>query len=333
MDIYQTLSSLNTAFGPAGEEDAIASEIARLAGPYVDEVTTDTLGSVICHRKGSGPKIMFAAHMDCVGLIVHYIEKDGFLRVAPLGGVRPADILYTSVRFRNGVKGVVAVNEGTEKEKVSGDQLYVDIGAASREEAEKLVKVGDRAVYDTRTVRMGDCLAGPYLDNRISCAAMLKAMEELRQTENDLYFVFTAQEELGLRGACTAAYGIEPVYGVAVDVTASSDTPENKHSCSSVLGKGAAIKVMDASVICHPKMVKTLQTLAKEQSIPFQMDVMHVGGTDAGAMQKSRVGVYTGGISIPCRYIHTPNEMVSASDVEASAKLIRAFAETKLEKE
>ena len=333
MDMYQTLLSLNAAFGPAGDESGIAEVIARLARPYVDEITTDTLGSLICHKKGNGPKVMFAAHMDSIGFIVHYIEKDGFLRVAPLGGVTPADVLYTKVRFQNGVKGVVAANEGVEAGKVKADSIYVDIGVTSREEAEKLVKVGDRAVYDTQPAEIGNCLAGAYLDNRISCAALLKAMEELGETENDLYFVFTSQEELGLRGAATAAYGIDPVYGIAVDVTISSDIPDTKHSCSSVFGQGAAIKVMDSSVICHPKMVKKLEELAKEGSIPYQMDVIRSGGTDAGALQKSRAGVYAGGISIPCRYIHTPNEMICAADAEACVKLIRAFAETKLEKE
>jgi len=332
-DIVKTLQTLNAAFGPAGEEIEIASVIARLARPYVDEITTDTLGNLICHKKGTGPKVMFAAHMDSIGLIVHYIEKEGFLRAAPLGGVTPADVLYTKVRFQNGVKGIVAVNEGVEAGKVKADNIYIDIGVTSKEEAEELVKVGDRAVYDTQVAALGSCLAGPYLDNRIYCTALLKAMEELSETENDLYFVFTSQEELGLRGAATAAYGIDPVYGIAVDVTISSDIPATKHGCSSEQGKGAAIKVMDSSVICHPRMVKKLEKLAKEQGIPYQMDVIRSGGTDAGAMQKSRAGVYAGGISIPCRYLHTPNEMVRTSDVEACVALIRAFAETKLEKE
>ena len=333
MDIYHTLQNLSVAFGPAGEENEIASVIAELARPYVDEVITDTMGNLICHKSGNGPKVMFAAHMDSLGLIVHYIEKDGFLRVAPVGYVTPANILYSKVHFQNGVKGVVALNEGVEHGSIKADSIYVDIGARSREEAEKLVKVGDRAVYDTNVDLLGNCFAGPYMDNRISCLVLLEAMEKLSETENDLYFVFTVQEELGLRGAITSAYGIDPVYGIAVDVTLTSDIPETKHTCSNVLGKGAAIKVMDSSVISHPKLVKKLEELAKEKGISYQMDVITGGGTDAGAMQKNRAGVYAGGISVPCRYLHTPNEMVDGTDVEACVALVRAFAETKLEKE
>jgi endoglucanase len=159
----------------------------------------------------------------------------------------------------------------------------------------------------------------------------LEALERLEDSPNDLYFVFTAQEEVGTRGAKTAAYAVDPDYAVAVDVTLSDDVPGAKHSGSSVQGRGAAIKVMDGSVICHPKMVEQLTALAGEQGIPFQSDVIRSGGTDAGPIHVSRAGVYTGGISIPCRYIHTPTEMVERTDVEACVRLVTAFAQTKLE--
>lgn len=333
MDICKTLQSLNAAFGPAGDESGVAAVIAELARPYVDEITTDTMGNLICHKKGSGPKVMFAAHMDSLGLIVTHVEKEGFLRFSNIGGISPAVILYTPVRFKNGTRGVVAAQEGADPGKLKLSDLYIDLGVTSEEAAKKLVNVGDVAVYDTTTRQTGENILSPYADNRISCVVLLAALEELGESENDLYFVFTTQEEVGLRGARTAAYAIDPDYGVAVDVTASSDIPATKHANSSVQGGGAAIKVMDNSVICHPVVVKKLEELAKEQDIPYQMDVIRAGGTDAGAIHQSRGGVYTGGISIPCRYIHTPAESVRLSDVENCAKLVRAYAETKLEKE
>lgn len=331
MELLDILKQLNAAFGPSGDERGIAEAIEQLARPYADEITSDVMGNLICHRKGPGPKVMFAAHMDSIGLIVTHIEKEGYLRFGRLGGVTPANVLYAPVRFKNGAKGLIAADEGADRTKLKVDDLYVDIGASSAEEAKALVNVGDTAVYDTAVSAAGDKVISPYLDNRVSCAVLLMAMESLEHSENDLYFVFTTQEELGLRGATTAAYAIQPDYGIAVDVTGSGDLPGSKHGCSSVLGKGAAVKVMDSSVICHPQVVARLRALAEEGNIPFQMDVLRAGGTDAGAMHKSRGGVYTGGVSIPCRYTHTPTEMVCAADAEACARLVRAFAQAELE--
>ena len=190
-----------------------------------------------------------------------------------------------------------------------------------------MVRVGDTAVYDTAVFAAGDRIVSPYMDNRISCVVLLMALEQLKDSDNDLYFVFTVQEELGLRGARTAAFGIDPDFGVAVDVTPADDEMNPKHTCSSVTGGGAAIKVMDGSVICHPQVVRTMEKLAEEKGINFQMDVIRAGGTDAGAIHQTRSGVPSGGISIPCRYVHSPAEMVDRRDVEACAALAAAFAQ------
>jgi len=333
MDIFETLQQLNNTFGPAGDETKTADVIASLARPYVDEISRDTMGNLICRKRGSGPKVMFAAHMDSIGLIVTYIDKNGFARFGSVGGINPYAVLYMPVRFKNGAKGTVGGAGDTDLAKLKLDDLYIDLGVSTEEDALKLIQVGDVAIFDTVTNRAGDSLISPYQDNRISCTVLLKAMSELAKSENDLYFVFTVQEEVGLRGARTAAYSIEPDYGIAIDVTSSADIPNTKHGSSSALGKGAAIKVMDASVICHPYVVQKLEELAKEQNIPWQKDIIRAGGTDAGAIQQSRAGVYSGGISVPCRYIHSPTELVRCSDVEACARLVCAFAESKLEKE
>ncbi len=330
MDILSTLQALNACHGPSGDESQVAAAIRKLAESYADECRTDTMGNLIVRKKGSGPKVMFAAHMDSIGFIVTHIDEKGFLRFGKLGGLHAPDVLSTPVRFKNGVRGVVCLDNKVKAKDMTLEDLYIDIGARDADEAGRMVHVGDSAVYDARAFTAGDKLVSPYMDNRISCVTLLLALEQIRESENDLYFVFTVQEELGLRGAKTAAFGIGPDYGLAVDVTCSDDELNAAHMGSSVAGGGAAIKVMDASVICHPQMVARLAALAEEKGIPHQRDVLLAGGTDAGAIHVNGLGVHTGGISIPCRYVHSPVEMVDRRDVEACAALVVAFAEAKL---
>ncbi|MEA4955231.1 MAG: M20/M25/M40 family metallo-hydrolase [Pseudoflavonifractor sp.] len=331
METFDLIARLTAIHGPSGREGAVAAAIAELARPFADDITTDILGNLIVHRKGSGPKVMFVAHMDSIGLVVTYLEENGAVRFGKLGGMQPENIRNFPVRFENGVLGAVKVDGKADKDKLTLDDLYLDIGAASREEAAALVKLGDTAVYATAAGQAGKRVISPYLDNRVSCAVLLMALERLQSRENDLYFVFTVQEEVGLRGAKTAAYGVDPDFAVAVDVTGAYDYPGAPKAGSAALGNGAAIKVMDTSVICHPQMVKTLSALAVESKIPHQIDVLTRGGTDAGAIHQSRLGVVTGGISIPCRYTHTPTETADLSDVEACTRLVVAFAQCKLE--
>lgn len=330
-DVLDLMQRLDACHGVSGSEIEISAVLAELAEPYVDEITTDVMGNLFCHKKGNGPKVMFAAHMDSIGFVVTHIEEKGYLRVGKVGGITPSQVQYMPVRFADGTKGVVFPDERVEVKDLKIDDLVIDIGVKSREEAEKLVRVGDTAVYDLVPFAMGEHLSGPYMDNRISCVTLLLAMEQLKESKNDLWFVFTVQEEVGLRGAKTAAWSVDPDYGIAVDVTLSDDLPGAKHHASNLLGKGAAIKVMDNSVISHPMMVKMLETLAKKKGIDSQLDVIRGGGTDAGEIHRTRCGVVTGGISIPCRHTHTPVETVDKNDVEACAKLIAAFAESELD--
>lgn len=326
MDILKTLEGLVSAFGPSGCEHEISQVIEGLAKPYVDEITRDVMGNLICHKKGSGPRVMFSAHMDSIGLVATHIDEKGFVHVGQVGGVSAGEVLYTPVRFQNGAKGLICEGSDKEQGKLKASDLLIDVGASNEGEAKKLVRVGDTAVYDTPTRTAGDRVISPYLDDRIACLVLLMAMEWLEKTDNDLYFVFSVQEEVGTRGAKTAAWAIDPDYGIAVDVTGADDEPGSEHEASSLCGKGAAVKVMDRSVICQPQLVEKLMGLAAEQGIPAQRDVLQMGGTDAGPMQGTRGGVYAGGISIPCRYTHTPTELVDLGDVEACAKLVAAFA-------
>lgn len=330
MELIKRITMLNSTHGPSGDEGGVRDMIADWAQKHADEIATDAMENLIVRKKGSGRKIMFAAHMDSIGFIVTHIEKEGFLRVGRLGGIPAKEAAYTPVRFRNGVRGIFVPEEKADFGKLKLDECYLDIGAEDEEEARKMVQIGDTAVYDTSVFSVGEKIVSPYMDNRIACAILLEALEQIETPANDLYFVFTAQEEVGIRGAKTAAWSIAPDYGIAVDVTDVDDTPGSSKSGTVQLGKGAAIKVMDSSVICHPVVVKKLEELAQEQSISVQRDILRAGGTDAGAIHITRDGVLTGGISIPCRYIHTPVEMIHADDVQACVRLVTAFANAEL---
>ena len=329
MELTEILCMLDSAHGPSGDEGDIRAVIHQLARPWADEITSDVMGNLVARKKGSGPKVMFAAHMDSIGFIVTHIEKEGFLRVGKLGGISPKDVLNTPVRFKNGVRGVLVAEEKAE-DKLKLEDCYIDIGARDEEQARSLVQVGDTAVYDTAVTEVNGRVISPYLDDRIACAILLKAMEQVTARENDLYFVFTVQEEVGTRGAKTAAWSVDPDYGIAVDVTDVDDTPGSAKYGTCKLGRGAAIKVMDSSVICQPEVVKALEQCAQDKGIAVQRDIIRAGGTDAGPIHVTRTGVRTGGISIPCRYIHTPTEMADLSDVQSCVDLTVAFAQAKL---
>ncbi len=333
--MIERLTKLNNAHGPAGDEGDIAACISGLIAPYVDEIHTDVMGNLIAHKKGTGAKLMVCAHMDSIGFVVTHIEENGFLRVGQLGGISPAKSVFTPVRFKNGVAGHVIKEAKSEMGKLKTSDLLIDIGAKDRDEAKKRISLGDTAVFDLQPRKLnGSKVVSPYMDNRISCAILIEVIQQLaevKELNNDVYFVFSSQEEVGLRGATTAAYAINPHYGIAVDVTSSDDEPGSDHSGTSVFGGGAAIKLMDRSVICHPKLVEQLEELAKAAEIKTQRDIITAGGTDAGAISKSRYGVISGGISIPCRYIHTPVETVDLDDVKACVDLIKLVATTHLE--
>lgn len=332
-DLYQTLS----AFGPSGREEDIREAIAGIASDYLDEVTTDALGNLICRKKatrpeeaGPGRKIMFAAHMDSIGVVVTFIDDKGFLRFSNVGGLFLGDLINIQVRFANGTRGVISYEEKTPFKDLQLTNLFIDIGAGSREEAERMVQVGDFAVFEAPMFEQNGVLCGPYLDNRIGCVTLLLTMMSLPETvADDLYFVFTAQEEVGLRGAGAAAFAIQPDAAIAVDVTDTGDLPEHKYPMACYLGKGPAVKVMDHSVLCSPKVRSALEEAALLAAVPVQREILQFGGTDTAAIQRSGAGVPSGAISIPTRYIHSPSEMCAVSDVEqAAALLVQAVLHT-----
>lgn len=319
MDLLERLTQTD---GVSGREQQIRGVISNEILHYVDEVYTDALGNLIAHKKGTGKKLLFAAHMDEIGVIVTFIDDNGFLRFSNVGGIYKEHLLYRKVRFENGVIGVIGSEEENKEHKLA--RMYIDIGANSREEAEQVVSIGDAAAFIGGLRQMNNKVVSKALDNRIGCYALIKAAQEL-QSENELYFCFTVQEEVGLRGAKTIAHDIEPDFALAVDVTDTGDTPKAPEMAVS-LGKGAAIKVMDRSILCDVQVRTTLIELAKKQKIPYQLEVMTDGGTDAGAISLTRSGIRTGGVSIPCRYIHSSAELVDLEDANHVIQLLRAFA-------
>ncbi len=319
------IKELAQCFGPSGREEMIAELLTGYAKKYADEVDVDILGNVIAHKKGTGKKIMLAAHMDEIGIIATYIDENGFIRFSNIGGVDIKRLLNKRVRFKNGTVGVIDTEKDNEDIKLSG--LYIDIGAKDKSEAESKISVGDMAVFVGEYVETDEVIISKALDNRIGCAVLLEVLEKVKG-DNDLYFVFTSCEEVGLRGAKGSAYRVFPEYALAVDVTDTGDTP-NSEKMAVKLGGGAAVKIMDRSVICHYEVRGILTDIAKENAIPCQLEVMTEGGTDAGVIHTSRGGVKTGGVSIPTRYIHSPSEMVSKSDYNAAIALVKAFCEYK----
>jgi len=266
--------------------------------------------------------------MDEICLIVTHIDKNGFLRFSSVGGVSAARLSGLRVIFANGQAGTI----GLEKTGNTMDKMFIDIGAASKEEAESKVSIGDFAVFKQNCIVLGDRAIAKAMDDRVGCAVLIEAARRLKTSPNQVYFVFTVQEEVGCRGAETSAYAIEPDMGIALDVTRTGDTPE-ADTMEVSLGKGAAIKVRDSGIITHPKVRQFLVQTAKDLEIPYQMEVLVSGGTDAGPMQRSRGGVPACVISIPTRYVHSPSEMVDMGDVEACAKLLTAVLEKDLRSE
>lgn len=319
----ELLKKLSLFYAPSGREKSIADFIKNEVKDFADSVYTDNLGNLIVNKKGTGKKIMFAAHMDEIGIVVTYIDEHGYLRFADVGGLYTKYLSGRRVVFENGTEGVIFTEPKNEKNSLL--KMYIDIGAKTREDAEKLVNVGDMAVFCGNFAEQNGVVIGKALDNRAGCFALIKALKEVK-SENDLYFVFTVQEEVGLRGARTAAYTINPDIAVSVDVTDTGDTP-NCDKVAVKMGSGAAIKVMDYSVICDSEVKMSLLEIAKNKGIAHQLEVMTEGGTDAGVMHFARGGVKTGGISIPTRYIHSPSEMIDKSDLDAVINLIIAFAE------
>lgn len=320
----ELLKKLTEAFGPAGQESKIVDLIKKELEGHVDEMFVDNMGNLIAHKKGPGKKLMFSAHMDEIGFMVTHIEKEGFLRFTNIGGHTPYTLKGLRVIFDNGTVGTINSHRVDSPNELKFDNLFIDLGAKNKEEAEKLVRIGDVCGFYNPTLNAQNRMIGNSMDDRAGCAVLIKAAQEVKSCPNDVYFVFSTQEEVGLRGAKVAAYRITPDMGVALDVTPTGDTPEGV-KLSVKLGDGVAIKVKDASVIAHPVVKNFMVDVAEALDIKYQMEVLPYGGTDAGAIHLTKEGIPSGTISVPCRYVHSHSEMVDLDDMDACVALVKGM--------
>ena len=322
------IQKLVETVSPSGYESRIRELIRAEIESYADEVRVDALGNLIA-RKGqarleSGLKVMLAAHMDEIGVIATHVDERGFVRFLPIGGVRPHTCIGGRVRFLNGQLGVIYMERQEDAQKLPPfDQLFIDVGATRPEEVS--LRVGDVAAFDRPFIDLGSRLVSKAMDDRIGVAVLIETLHRLAaeniQSPHELYFVFSVQEEVGVRGATTAAFGVDPDLGLAVDVTGVGDTPKGIRM-QVALGKGPAIKVRDGGMLADPRVVSWMVNTAQKASLPYQLEVLEAGSTDARAMQLTRAGVMAGCLSIPCRYIHSPSEMVDYNDVQNAVKLL-----------
>jgi putative aminopeptidase FrvX len=333
------LEKLSNAYGISGYEGSVRAIIEKEIAPYVDEVKTDTFGNLIATKKGKSPSVMIAAHMDEIGLMAKYVDDEGFVRFAKVGGwfdqtlVNQRVLLHTKKGVVVGVIGSKPVHVMEEEEKkkaIEAKDMFIDVGASSRDDAISMgIEPGVPASVDQKLVGLAnDTVTGKALDNRAGDTVLITAMQRIAGMglEPSVIGVFTVQEEVGLKGAKTSAFGLNPDVAIAIDTCIPGDHPGIKKTESAIqVGKGPVITVMDAGgrgVITHPKVLEWLRETAKVKGIPYQMDVAERGTTDASAISLTREGIPSGVVSVATRYIHTPVGLLSLKDLESSAELV-----------
>lgn len=335
------LKKLADAPGVSGFEDEVRDIMINELKDSVDKIEIDQLGNLIATRNGKpdGKKIMLAAHMDEIGLMIRYIDKNGFIKFSKIGGINDQMLLNqeVSIHTSNGIViGVIGskpphrMKEAERKKVIDYENMFIDIGVSDKEEAEKLVKLGDPITIKQEFTELGKLYKGKALDNRIGCAVLVEVMKKA-ESDATIYGVGTVQEEVGLKGAKTAAFKLNPDMALALDVTIAGDHPGIKEEdAPAKTGKGPGIILTDASgrgLITHPKIKELLISVADKEEIPYQLEVSEGGTTDATAIHLTREGIPTGVISPPTRYIHTPVSVVAMEDVENAVKLILAVLE------
>jgi endoglucanase len=342
----ELLRELIETWGPPGNEARVRGVIENHVRGLVDEMRVDRMGNLIALKRAnqkparrsrngalndvSPLKVMLSAHMDEIGFIITHVDDKGFARFSNVGGLRTLTLTGNRVLFEDGTVGTIQIEKGPRaaNDAPAYEQLFIDVGALDKRSSP--VKVGDMGALLGPLVQRGNRLMGKSMDNRASCAVAIEALRRLKQTPHDVYAVFSVQEEVGLRGARTSAYAVNPDVGIALDVTLTGDFPEAPHM-EVALGKGTAIKVQDSSVIADPRVRRLMVQRAKEAGIPYQLEVLTAGGTDTAAIQMAHEGVLSGCISIPCRYVHSISEMIDTGDMQASIDLLVAILSKPIE--
>jgi endoglucanase len=329
--------------GISGYEERIQKVIKEELEKVTDEVKIDKLGNIIGIKKtkkamsNSLPKkVMLAAHMDEIGFMISFIDKDGFLRFAPVGGFDPRTLIAQRVVVHGvkdiggviGSKPIHILEEEEKKKAIKIKDLFIDVGL-KKDEVSKIVKAGDFVTLDRDFKELNNkIITAKAFDDRVGVYVMIEALKRIKDCYVDIYAVATVQEEVGVRGATVSSFFVEPDVGIALDVTIASDLPGSKEEeMVTILGGGTAISLMDSHTISNKKLVDFLKKIAEENKIKYQTDILLGGGTDAGAIQRSKSGVPVCTVSIPTRYVHSVVEMCHKEDIENSIKLICKFLE------
>jgi endoglucanase len=331
------LKRLTETPGTSGREEQVRALVVSELTPLVDEISVDALGNVIGVKRGSGTAtVMLAAHMDEIGFLVKHIDAKGYLRVQPVGGHDPnvlvAQRVFVHTENHGALRGVLTAARKPihlQRDHAEGSStladLFIDLGM-SADEVKEQVEIGDFVTMDRTLEVVGDCVISKALDDRSGLFVMLETMRRIKHPSATIYAVATVQEEVGLRGATTAAYGVAANVTIALDTTLAIEMPgSGEHEAVTRLGEGVAIKIMDSGHIANPKLVRHLRAIARREKIPFQMEVLPGGTTDAAAMQKAKSGATSATLSLPSRYVHTVNEMVHLRDIEADIDLLTAY--------
>lgn len=324
------LKSLVDIPAPPGHEHQLREKVQQEIEPLVDEMKIDRLGNLLA-RKGQagreGKRMMIVSHLDEIGVIATHVDQNGFIRFTKLGGVNPKYLPGGRVRFLHGTRGMIDMEGPRKQKRIPGlSKMYIDIGLRNPEDSP--VEIGDPAVFERVWLDLGQRIVSKALDDRVGVAVMIEVLRRLKIEEtkvpHELWMVFSVQEEVTRRGSGPAAFQIAPDLALAVDVTATGDTPQaSKMEVS--LGQGPAVKIRDKVMLSHPGVVKWMISTAEQNGIPYQREVLQLGTTDAASIQISRGGVPSGCLSIPCRYIHSPSEMVDWGDVQYAVDWLMAL--------
>jgi endoglucanase len=332
----QLAKRLADAFGVSGFEEEIRNVIREEIAGLVDEINVDAMGNLVALKRGraggGGKRVMLAAHMDQIGLMVTHIDEKGFMRFAPVGGIYPLTCWGCEVRFADGTIGTVGLDGRADRSKTPElRDLFIDVGATDKSEVKQ--NVGDVVVFWPGFTAQGNAWFSPNQDDRVGCVALVELLRRLKDTalEHDVYAVFTTQEEVGIRGARTSGFALEPDLAIALDVTLTGDLPHARPAMDVHLGKGVAIKIMDSGMIGHPRLNARLIETAEREGIPYQREVLQGGTTDAAAIQLARAGVPATALSIPSRHVHTPSQIVDRRDVDGTVRLLQAFLAAPIE--
>jgi endoglucanase len=336
----ELLKELTESFGVAGFEDEVRELVKNIMKKLCDEVRTDVLGNVIGLKKGARKEskrrsVMLCAHIDEIGFLVTHIDDNGFLRLDPVGGVNPKVTLAQRVVVLGkerlygviGSKPIHIMTDEEMKKPIEIKDMFVDVGLP-KDKVKELISIGDPVAFYQEFIRVGKHFCCKAMDDRVGVYVMLETLKEIKEHKVDVYVVASTQEEVGLRGAVTSAFGVDPDIGIALDTTLACDVPDTPaHQRVTELGKGVAIKIKDSSSISNPQLVRHLKEIAESKKIQYQLEILPRGGTDAGAIQRTRAGVPVATLSIPTRYVHSVVECVHEDDLKSAIDLLARYIE------